>query len=1054
MILEPASIINNHSMMTIKKRTHIIMSKRYSSFLKAISFFAIFPAVAFLLVSCSLDQFGSPNVTRVTITASADSNGTVSVFPVGGKVAVGSEAVVTAAANPGYVFIGFFGDIHSTTNPLRIMASKNVSVTAKFARSPNLAKMVEIRPAGRTFVMGSQSAMSNSNERPPHLVRFTYGYYMDKCEVTQGLYRSVRGTNPATANATQGTFGVGDSFPVYYVSWYDAALFCNARSKVDGYDTVYSYDAVCPVAGKCPYMLENLVTHYDRMGYRLPTEAEWEYACRAGTVSDYFWGDSSADSAGVYAWYEANAGNTTHPVGRTRPNAFGLFDMAGNVSELVADWLAPYGDSLNVNPIGPNGLPLEKYEDSLQRPVRGGCFALGASYLRSSNRSEWPYNAPALVISPHIGFRTVLGVFFPDTSGRQQVHTSDTLGISVTCAKSDLISFIGTSSIKIAFVKDDNINRRVCYIDFTSAAPGPRVISDSVRAYGPTLSPNGAYVAYGSMGIGFSSPSQTAVWRLGDPSKLYDRTAASASAYLPSWWVDTATGDTCLVAAEGAIMNNLPPWITERTMLWRLGAGKISGAPEIITGKGSYYGGRSKNGRYLATGYPAAYLYDIPLDNRIRYFLPPYSGRDDTGQVCNLSISPGLSQPDQLMFLDFGYSLKASTVVGKPYGFHSIIFVCNSCVSCPSHVQKWFEKPSGYAEWDFVKWSNHPGFAAAIAMNQNSGSAGALFLISLKDSSYLKVAQGDGLCDPYLWIDPSQVSELPDPYVDFTKYDVPMEANYGSQTQITEKLKLFWKRCSAFEVAVVGSSPAFYGVDPGAIRSFPCVNMAAFMGELLLSEVLAQNYFLPHSPLRAVIMDLDPGFLNSDYHWSDPYLDGLYDSQGFKFDQKNGFWKAGFPAPVESKIAAFGPSSWPDFDSTGYTNYRCSGGWGDTLIDKGDYAFSDTFVQTNLHTIAASADTLAAHGVELIIINYPQNPLYKYTSSIGRYGPSRATYGLVTQWVDSLCRVNPFVHFYDANNNGDHDYDANDAFDPNHLNYLGAQKLSGRLDSLLTLYVK
>ena len=199
--------------MTMKKRTHIIMSKHFSSFLKAISFCAVFPAVAFLPVSCSLDQFGPPNVTRVTITASADSNGTVSVFPAGGKAPVGSEAVVTATANTGYIFIGFFGDIHSTANPLRIMASKNVSVMAKFARSPNLAKMAEIRPAGRTFVMGSQSAMSNSNERPPHLVRLTYGYYMDKCEVTQGLYRSVTGIEPLHGQCHAGDLRRGRQLP-------------------------------------------------------------------------------------------------------------------------------------------------------------------------------------------------------------------------------------------------------------------------------------------------------------------------------------------------------------------------------------------------------------------------------------------------------------------------------------------------------------------------------------------------------------------------------------------------------------------------------------------------------------------------------------------------------------------------------------------------------------------------------------------------------------------------------------------------------------------------
>jgi formylglycine-generating enzyme required for sulfatase activity len=891
---------------------------------------------------------------------------------------------------------------------------------------------------------------------PAHQVKFEYDFFMDKCEVTQGVFRTQMGSNPSVDNAMQGTFGVGDSFPVYYVSWFDAALFCNARSKKDGYDTVYSFTAICSSNKSCPYVLENLAIHYDRMGYRLPTEAEWEYACRAGAGSDYFWGGNygtSADAqANSHAWYTENSKGVSHPVGLTAPNAFGLFDMAGNVSEFVDDWLGGYPSPLVVNPIGPSQKSEAEYETSAVKPVRGGCFELGLSFLRSASRTE-PYPMPANTASRHVGFRTVLGAFFTDTAGGAVVQPADTLHITMQCEKSDLINLMTTARCKIVFVKDDGIQRRLFYLDFTEPFPVVRELRDSLPAYGPAISPDGSWVAYSSNGIGFSGPSQVTVrWCSDSPPGTCLRTSATGNAYLPNWWTDTLSPDTFIVYTTGASMNNLAPWKTQRTLMWKFSAFSFMASPIVLSDTGSFSAGMSRNAEFLASGYPNAYLYDRKWNDLWRYFLPPYSGRSDTAQVCNVSLTPSVEHPDELLFLDFGYN-SASTVVGKPYGFHSELFRCNSQTQQFSHVERWYEAPKGFSEWDDVRWSNHPDFAAAVAKTEGSGSAASLFIINLRDSSYLKVATGAGVCAPFLWIDPAALSEQPDPYYNFAKYDIAVRVY--SQLIITEKLKLFWTKYKDITVGIFGSSPAMHGVDPSAIHSMRGINMATQMGELLLSEVLSVDYFLTLVPqLKAVVMSLDPGFLDSYDPPDAPFLNGLYESDGFQFDKQHNFWQSGIPAPVAQKIAAFNSSSWPDFDSTGYFAAHFSGSWGLPEIDKGDYPFSDTALQLNLASIKALGDTLAAHGVHLFVVEFPENPGYDTTASIGRYGPSRATFNQMSQWLRTVEQANPYFHFYDANNNGNHDYTDAEALDCNHLGYLGAQKLSYRLDSLLTVYVK
>ncbi|MFC1584597.1 formylglycine-generating enzyme family protein [Fibrobacterota bacterium] len=251
-------------------------------------------------------------------------------------------------------------------------------------------------------------------EQPVHTVSFTHDFWMDSTEVTQLDYRTLMseayGQN-FIAPTWQATFGQGDDYPVYNIYWDDAALFCNARSIRDGYDTVYSYTGITGFPGNgCA--LQGLAVDVTKNGYRMPTEAEWEYACRAGSGTDYYWGKDhpypanstdTSDFNGHAIWKvnsynltSTNAGYGTHPVATKSPNAFGLYDMSGNLYEFCHDWDGGmYTSEAQVDPAGP--------ATGNYRMVRGGSWGNEASYLRSSNRS---FAAPDYEYY-FIGFRTV-----------------------------------------------------------------------------------------------------------------------------------------------------------------------------------------------------------------------------------------------------------------------------------------------------------------------------------------------------------------------------------------------------------------------------------------------------------------------------------------------------------------------------------------------------------------------------------------------------------------------------------------------------------------------
>ena len=293
----------------------------------------------------------------------------------GSEVAAGSDIRVVATLTAGQTAT-LTGVTHTGSGTVAApwvftMPATDTSFAVSFNTANTANTEIEmVYVPGGSFQMGDTGS-GYSDERPVHTVTVS-GFYMGKYEVTQEQYQTVMGSNPSYFSSNPATGETQNKRPVEEVTWDKAVEFCNKLSEREGLTRAYTISGT------------NVTWNRNATGYRLPTEAEWEYAAKGGNGSPGNYTYSGSNNVGEVAWYYGNSGSKTHEVGKKAPNGLGLYDMSGNVWEWCWDWYGTYPSTAQTDPTGASSGSI--------RVRRGGGWFDSAEDVRSAYRNYFiPY---------------------------------------------------------------------------------------------------------------------------------------------------------------------------------------------------------------------------------------------------------------------------------------------------------------------------------------------------------------------------------------------------------------------------------------------------------------------------------------------------------------------------------------------------------------------------------------------------------------------------------------------------------------------------------------
>ena len=894
--------------------------------------------------------------------------------------------------------------------------------------------------SGGTVTLGSNDANFKANEKPAMKVSLNYSFYMGIHEVTCGEYATV------AKKAKLKTFGKcqNDSLPITDITYYDAVLYANAKSKLDGYDTAYSYKkATFDNEDHCSN-LEGLATHFDTKAYRLPTEAEWVYAATRA------WNAKKS-------WNSGNSNDKLHNVCSIGADSVGFCDMTGNALEWVNDWMGKFRDTTITNYVG-----AADGGETGERVVKGGSFTHSEKEINPFSRGD-VYMVNSATRAEYVGFRLAFGEI-PNPRWLSKDGASIDYIITPLANVETIKSLTGSYATKLIFRND--ISGNISYLNYLDGDLSVKEITSGIDAYHPTISPDGMWVAFCTGIEGVSGKSTLYVQSLEGDSTVQIK-FNSGNAAIPRWRV-LDNGDTVIVYVSDA-GNNKDDATFKNTSTWQVkfSNGKFGKPKKLFDG--AYHGGISEDEKLAVTG--------------ARLLRARVSGKDkiwyNSEQACNASLAQDGTK--RTAFLDFG-GKTGRDFAGTSYATHQRILIADS----NGKLLQTIEAPAGYT-FDHTEWTLNGNQSLIVATLTNvNGAHTKIVLVNPADSSVTELAESDELWHPFLWVKKRNSTPPPAPIqdpveedtsktdtegsTDTTKIDPPQSfildpdsagAYYNPSgdyvaVQWRYKMEMIWQYKDTANVVVLGSSRALFGVNPLLFdKSFFVVNLANAENTKYGSKYLFHNYVVPHfKKLKYIIitMDLDRWYHDDNYNF---FYSKYKNYPGYIYDANHNFWVGNVPQDLfDITFETLGQENYAQkLRPTRGFNYTKSKGWQqDDVPIKRDsmwYSKSSTIYYKNYNLLIDIIKEASEHDVTVIGVEFPQSPAFRETGAYAQFGIQRSLMPQLFEEINDISKTYPNFIFVDENKMGDHDYTDDMALDAGHLAAEGATQMSIRLDSLI-----